>query len=121
MSYFVKIANATDVRKRVLESSKDVLHMLRSYHRLLELRDQKREVAEQLEAKMKELARLAEELAKLLPEKSLEEIKEFLPKPRSKRKKTKKETKQEEQKPEMNEVERLEKALANIEERLSKL
>jgi hypothetical protein len=129
MSYFLKVADPVGVQKRLLESSKDVLHMLRGYHRLLETRDEKREVAEELRSVMRELARHAEELERMLPEKSLKEIEEYLPKrrpaaPRKGGKRTgKRKGKKKEPRalPAGGEAERLEHALKNIEDRLSRL
>ncbi len=127
MTYFVRINEPVAMRKRVLESSKDLLHSLKSYHELLEIRDQKKETAEALSDTMGELARLCAQLEKLMPEKSLKEVEEFLPKAPKKAKKAKKSSleKAAEEAPapvdSATEAERLERALANINERLSKL
>ena len=122
MSYFVKISDPNGVRKRLLESSKDLLHMLRGYHHLLEIRDEKREVAEKLRFMMKDLARLGEQLEQFLPQESLKEVENFLP-PKKGTKKSKKVTmtKVTKTSAKLSEGDRLEKALANIEERLGKL
>ncbi len=133
MSYFVRIKDARSVRRRILESSKEMLYALKGHYQMLELRDQKRETAEALRSTLSELGELAAKLQSLLPAESLKEIEQYLPKKR-KQKSSKKESKKageeknsaekDKSKPSetpMSEMERLEKALANIEERLSKL
>lgn len=96
--------------------------MLRGYHHLLEIRDEKREVAEKLRFQMKDLARLGEDLDRLMPQESLKEVENFLP-PKKKGAKTKKMANKKIMKgaPKQGESDRLENALANIEDRLSKL
>lgn len=134
MSYFVRVSDASTVRRRILESSKDVLHVLKGYHRLLDIRDQKKETAEELRRVLAELSRLVERLDKLLPERSLKEIEEFLPKQKHAKKGAKKGKApapkkepvslpklSEPKKKAPSELERLESALASIEERLGRL
>lgn len=126
MSYFVRINDATDVRRRTLESSKDLLHILRGYHKILVLRDQKKETTERLRRTMSELGALAVRLEGLLPE---ETLKEFAVPKAQKAKPKKAEAKPKELPPppkdekpkQMSELERLEHALASIEDRLGKL
>ena len=131
MSYFVRISDATDIRRRTLESSKDLLHILKGYQQLLIVRERKKEIAEELRRSLTELNSLAQRLEKLLPAQSLKDLPEFKPK---KAPPTKKEPKQkpaekpveqpkpvvEKPKP-LTELERLEQALAGIEQRLGQL
>ena len=135
MTYFVRIDDAADVRRRTLESSKDLLHILKGYHALLETRDRKKEAAEELRRTMTELASLAERIEKLLPAQSLKEIEGLIQKrklePKRKEKKAaapvpipkeKSTPKPRPEKPKpMTELERLEQALAGIEQRLGQL
>lgn len=133
MSYFVKINDSSGMRKRILESSKDILHVLRGYHRILDIRDEKKEMAERLKKELVEITFLIEKLEKLLPEQSLKEIEAYLPRKSKKKHASKKRSKKGESKddpkqnskksrePKLTEVEKLERALSNIEDRLSKL
>jgi len=117
MSYFVRINDARGVRRRILESSKEMLYALKGHYRMLELRDKKREAAEELRATMNGLAELSTRLQALLPVESLKEIEQYLPK----RRKAPKRKEAEAPETPKDDVGRLEKALANIEERLRKL
>ncbi len=80
MSFAVKIEDVAGARRRLLENSKEVLHALRAYHDLLDLRERKKEVAEELAAVMDELTELTVHLESLLPETSLKGVEEYLPK-----------------------------------------
>lgn len=129
MGYFLRINDSVILRRRILESSKDIIHTLKGYHRVLDIRDEKRELAEQLQGTLAELQKEIGLLEKILPEKSLKEVEEFLPKrsaPKKKatKKKGKKKASKKKEGPEekpMTELERLEGALSNIEDRLSRL
>lgn len=143
MSYFIRINDATDVRRRTLESSKELLHVLRGYQRVLLVRERKKQVTEQLRRTLGELSVVAARLEDILPAKSLKGYEEFLPKKAPQKKKEAKkpapkaepEPKKEEQKPEqkpepkpkvekqkpLTELERLEQALSSIEKRLETL
>lgn len=139
MTYFVRIDDPTAARRRMLESSKDVIRILKGYHALLAVRDQKKEAVDRLRQTLAELSLLIDKVEKMLPETSLKEVEGFLPKherakPAAKRREkpakhekaepVEKETAQAAAKPvqkKSTELERLEGALANIEERLSRL
>lgn len=128
MSYHVRINDSTILRRRILESSKDIIHVLKGYHRVLDIRDEKRELAEKLQGVLSQLDADLIKLEKILPEKSLKEVEQYLPKQSPKKKTTKKAVKKGkrpkkekvEEKP-VSELERLEGALSNIENRLSQL
>jgi hypothetical protein len=131
MSYHVKINDSTLLRRRILESSKDIIHVLKGYHRVLDIRDEKRELAEKLQGVLTELDAEMAKLEKILPEKSLKEVEQYLPKkptpPKKTTKKSKKAAKKTSKKKAavvekpVSELERLEGALSNIEQRLSQL
>jgi hypothetical protein len=143
MTYFIRISDTAEVRRMTLESSKDLLHVLKGYHDILETRERKKETTDELRDTLAELRAIISRLEKLLPQQSLKEIQRFLPKrkkvelkkERAESPKTKKlplakpverpapEQVIEKPKPArpMSELERLERALANIEERLGQL
>ena len=139
MTYFIRISDTAEVRRMILESSKDLLHVLKGYHDILETRERKKETTEELRNTLAELGVLVGRLEKLLPQQSLKEVERFLPKrkkivlkkaERPKAMKLPSAKPVERQAPEkviekparpMSELERLERALANIEERLGQL
>lgn len=138
MSYFVKVEDASTIRKSVLESTKETILMLKRYQFLLDIKDQKKTLMTTISKDMKDLIALISELEKVVPAESLKEIQAFLPKPEKKERiaskkgkkgKSVKEKKVEEKpvvvappKPKpLSEMEKLEKALGDIESRLSQL
>lgn len=139
MSYFIRIDDTQEVRRRALENSKDLIKVLKGYHLLIEIRVRKKEKATELRRVMAEITALGARLDKLLPTQPLDEVKEFLPKREAHKKaeKPKAEKKHEaaqkaEKKAEpkkeappkprpLTEVERLEQALSSIEKRLGNL
>jgi hypothetical protein len=141
MTYFIRISDTAEVRRMTLESSKDLLHILKGYHDILETRERKKETTEELRNTLAELRVLVSRLEKLLPQQSLKEVERFLPKRKKivlKKVKAERPTAMKQAKPvempapekmiekpkparPMSELERLERALANIEERLGHL
>ncbi len=123
MGYFVRIEDATGTRRRLLEGGRDLLLCLKSYYAFLELRDRKREAAKALEGLLASLAKDLARLERLLPEESLKEVEQYLPKrPKKAAKKSGKAPKREkEEEAPPTDMERLRHALANIEERLERL
>ncbi len=117
MTYFVQIRNATAVRKAILETTKDFLGILSVYHRMLDIRDEKITKAKRLGTILAELDELFSKANDLLPERSTEELKRYLPtmapltSARTEKPKPLKTT----------ELDRLQESLALIEERLNKL
>jgi len=141
MSYFIKIEDPNAVRRRLLESSKDILHVLKGYYEILETREQKKEAIEELRITLSEAQMLVERIEKLLPEQSKKGVEEFLPKPAPKAKPVKAETPKPEPKEvkkaepkakpvkaapppkpkPLSDVEKLQLALQGIEQRLNQL
>lgn len=129
MTYFVKINDANGVRKHILQGSKEIIQSLKGYQHLLDIREEKKEVVQDLQHTYADIVDLVSKLEGLLPEKSLKEVEEFLPKEEPKAKKSKTSSKKkvvaETPKPEpkapMNEMERLNRALSQIDERLKHL
>lgn len=114
MSYFVRIENATEVRRGILETTKDFLSILSAYHHILDLRDKKLAVAKGIEGVLAELDELFTKAAAALPERSTKEVARYLPEeeprpaPQSKPVKA-------------SELDRLQEKLSLIEDRLNKL
>lgn len=135
MGFFVKIADSVGARRRILESSKDVIHMLKGYYHLLEIREEKKAKIEELRTALFDLGRLTEELQRLVPEEKKAELEQFLPKspsvksvskkrnPTSKANSVKKTSKKKKKEAvrKKSEVEILEESLSKIEERLKTL
>lgn len=79
-SYFIKIEDGPDVRRRILESSKASLHTLKGYHALLKIRGEKQTHMNMLRTQMKELTVLINRAEQLLPQLTEREIAELQPK-----------------------------------------
>ena len=129
MSYFIKIEDAPEVRRKVLESSKASIHILKGYQELLVIRSEKLGLMNQLRRDLKEITLLMNRAEALMPVLDDAEIKQFVPQelpklePRTKLK-PKRSDQQIEQKPvqqAISEKERLEIALQRLEERLGNI
>jgi len=116
-SYFVGVSDPIEVRRNILESSKNMIHVLQKYERFKTLREKKIENITRLNQTIKEINTL------------ISKLKAELPKP-PKRKKAFKEEKEEEvkgkpteRKPtkEKSELEKLEEELNKVEEKLTHL
>ena len=73
MTYYVKMSNPREFRRDILESSKKVIGCLQANRNVLEIRQQKRALLEQLQQQVKELALLINKLDEILPDKQLRE------------------------------------------------
>lgn len=73
MTYYVKMTNPREFRRDVLESSKKVIGCLQANRNVLDVRQRKRELLEQLQQQVKELALLVNKLDEILPDKQLRE------------------------------------------------
>jgi hypothetical protein len=147
-NYFIKIDDSPDVRRKLLESSKASLHILKSYHDLLKIRGEKVTQLQRLRTELRELTILINRAESLMPQFSDQELAQLAPPPAPKapapkpvgkwvKKGSKKvfiaekpehhEPKPEVQEPEqpkprpLTELERLEMALNSIEGKLGKL
>ncbi len=134
MTYFIRINEPRALRRLILEASKEIIHTLKGYHLLLDIRDGKRELADQLRRNLSALNKLVGELERLLPEKSLKEVEAFLPPPVKERRKKSRAVKSAKSaegekakgaktapKKKLSEVERLDHQLNEIEQRLQTL
>ncbi len=115
--FYVGITNPADARKNLLEASKEVIKSLQSYERIRHIRNEKAEQVSRFSNLMAELSSLIGQLKKELPEYSEED----LPKAKPQSKEESKEAKQPAKKSRASELQRLEKELSNIEQKLSGL
>ena len=79
-SYFIKIDDGPDVRRRLLESSKASLHTLRGYQELIKIRNEKLGLMSTLRRQMKEVTVLLNYAESLMPQLSERELAELQPK-----------------------------------------
>ena len=116
--FYVGIKNSTSLRRNLLESSKSVIMSLENFERIKQIESEKTELKEKLKNDVKELKMLFSKLEKSMPE----EISQSLPKKEIKP--VQKQTLRK-QNPrtefEDKEIEKLNKHLSMIEERLAKL
>jgi hypothetical protein len=115
MTYFVRIEDAPALRRRLLETSKVTIEVLKGYERILDLRDEKKELVGELQRVTSELHLLRSELERLLPEKSLREIAMYLPKQPPKPAKQPKQPKSAQSPPELSETPEKPKAPQKVE------
>jgi hypothetical protein len=78
-SYFIKIEDGPEVRRKLLESSKATLHTLKGYHDLVRLRGEKLSHMNQLRRELKELTVLVNRVESLMPQLTPAELEELQP------------------------------------------
>ena len=106
---FIGISNANDIRRGVLECSKDTLESLKSYESFKKVRNEKIKLINSFRGEMKEITKLISSLKSALPK-----VKEMESAPRI-RKEAATYT------PPSSEVDRLERELNKIEDKLNSL
>ena len=65
--YFIRIDDAPDLRRKILESSKASIHVLRGYQQLLKTRGEKQTMLRALRREMKEITLLVNRMEELIP------------------------------------------------------
>ena len=75
--YFVRIEDAKGMRRKVLESSKASLNVLKSYNSLHRIRSKKRTMMKMLRRELKDLTLLVNRMEELLPSLTKKEIREL--------------------------------------------
>ena len=115
-SYYVQVRTPDELRREVLETSKDVVHTLQEYQNVLEVRDKKKKLLEKLKKSMEEIIILQEKLTTVLPEFELP-----VEKPKHTTKKKGKHKKKHSAPVQKTELDTLNDTLYKIEEELSKL
>ena len=81
--FFTRIKAPDDVRRRMLESSKSVIGVLRSYYSIMKLREEKTKTITLLKNHFDELNWMFAKLDELLPQHSIEELERLLPEARN--------------------------------------
>jgi hypothetical protein len=123
MSFFVEVKEPYELKKRLLESSKDIVEALHRYEKFKTIREEKIENVTKLRAIMRDLTRLSSKLKAALPQTkaTLIRYKKVLPVKKKKGKKRAEKTVKIEPKKERTELENLEIELKSIENKLKNL
>ncbi len=134
--FFTRIKDPKLFRKRLLESSKDIINVLKDHQIILQLRAEKNNVITDLKKQFEDLNKSLADLDKYMPEDAIKKLEEMLPKkkvekpkpvkkasPKKSPKKVKKSAvkKDVEKKKELSEIEKLESALSKIEKKLNEI
>ena len=119
---FVTVARARDVRVKGLNATKETIKATRQHFRIEILRNKKLKLIKELKEETKEMSLLFAKLYEFLPDHELLEIKGETKKDKKLAKaKSKKKVKQDNTLKSENELDRLEKALSEVEQKLKKL
>jgi len=133
-AYFVHVKNSVDFRKVLLESSREIIHQMQDYQVLMDIRKRRLATEQTFKEELREIMLLVNKLERVLPKHSLNKLKDVLPgvieeenkriKPIKKKKATKKKQKNKKDQlrsKQLSQVQRLEKALESVENKLHKL
>jgi hypothetical protein len=127
-SYFIKIDQSPEVRRKLLEASKATIHILKGYQDIIVTRNQKMSEMQTLRRDLKELTMLMNKAEALLPILSDKELQEMTPKELPKLEAVKVVGKVKASaksaptpKPKVDDRDRLENALRRIEEQLGNI
>ncbi|MEM4259952.1 MAG: hypothetical protein QXG00_01840 [Candidatus Woesearchaeota archaeon] len=114
---FVNIQAPTELRRHLLECSKAIIFVLKNYHKLALLREEKAKLLSILKVQVNEINLLCNKLPNFIPRYTL-----AIEKPRAPKKKEKKLDKKERiPKENISEIDQLQSALNKIEEKLNTL
>jgi hypothetical protein len=80
-NYFIKIEDGPEVRRKILESSKASIHVLKSYQELLRVRGEKLTQMNHLKTQLRELTLLLNRAELLMPQLTEREVAELQSKP----------------------------------------
>lgn len=129
--FYVGIRDPIEIRRSLLESSKDMVHSLQRFERFKEVRKEKLESLHELKKTMSIVKKLMGQLKHALPEASIRvelgkekrkvNLKKQTPKKTEKKTNPKKEIVERVSRKEMGELEKLESELSAIEGKLSRL
>jgi len=134
-NYYIKLEDAPDVRRKILESSKASIHTLRGYRQIIVSRNEKLTLMNQFRAELKEVTVLLNRAESLMPVLTEREVQELQPSVEDAIVEKRKEKKLGAKKQEKNiyvqlsevmpkkktDVERLEEALMQIEKKLGNI
>lgn len=120
--FFKKIDNHNEIRRKILESSKEIIHTLKGYQKVIDLREKRKNQVRKLNIELKEINMFVDKLKDVFPSELLakleEEKKQEKPKTKKGKAVAKKKTKN---LPEPSEVTKLENTLSDIENKLKRL
>ena len=124
--FFRRIENPNEIRKKILESSKETIHTLKSYQKILDIRERKTTTIKQLKIELKEINMLVDKLRDYFPAELVAEFKETYEKKQKSNKKVSKGKKKSKEKKvkkvvQVSEVTKLESKLSEIENKLKSL
>jgi chromosome segregation ATPase len=125
-TYYVGVKNPVEVRKTVLEASKELVEALHRYEKFKEIRDEKNTEIAKLKSSVKEINKLVGKLKSALPKSKISVSKKKKPEQKQKdktstsKKKNKEEIK-EVPKKKLTEIDKLESELEDIESKLNSL
>lgn len=77
--YFIRIDDATDLRRKLLESSKATIHILRGHQHLAQVRSEKLTLQKSLRRELKEITMLMNRMDELIPQLTKSEVQELNP------------------------------------------
>lgn len=125
-NFFRKIENPNEVRRKVLESSKETIHTLKGYQKIVDIREKRRNQVRKLNIQLKEINMFVDKLKDAFPSELLAKLEKENKQEKSKTKKGKKKGKAAAKKktknlPEPSEVTKLENTLSDIEDKLKRL
>ncbi|MBU0666138.1 MAG: hypothetical protein ABIC91_05075 [Nanoarchaeota archaeon] len=127
--FFIRIEEPGKLRKNFLETSKEIIQNLKSYHKILKLREEKLALLDDLKTDLKEINLLFDKIKELLPLELLKQIHEEKPKTEKKKpttkakndKKVETKIKPQEKASKPSELAKLEESLKEIEDKLRTL
>jgi len=73
--YFIKIANPKDMRRTVLENSRDVLKVLQGYEEFRKIRKERTQLIDSFKVQTNELRSMVLQLKKMMPKATVKETK----------------------------------------------
>ncbi len=118
---FVTVARPKEIRVKGLNAAKETIKATRQHFRIEILRNKKTKLIKELKEETKELSLLFGKLYEFLPDHELLEIKKEKKSKKEKTTKSKKRTKIDDSAKSENELEKLEKALSQVEQKLKNL
>lgn len=121
--FYAGVENPVELRKNILETSKDVIHDLQRYESLKLIRGQKRAAMSKLKEKIAEINSLIAKLSSALPETGIEKerVSEYRQQPNLLPKQLKAAALKDKKKKPKTELEQLTDSLKDIEEKLKGL
>ncbi|MBW2990287.1 hypothetical protein KY348_01130 [Candidatus Woesearchaeota archaeon] len=123
--FFIRITNPHAFRKNLLESSKEILHILKEVYTVSQMREAKHELISKISGEIKELKLLIQKIDELVPKYKNDDLKKFFPAIYLRKKAAAKPEKEEEPKPppkkSFSDLEKISSTLNEVERRLESI